>query len=186
MRIKSFKGKNYFDIKELDISFADKENIIFIVETYNEESNEIPFGDPLLDLMNFLFFDGSYFYAENLGHKNTLIECEVKKDGVEYMLEGQGNCKRTVEENQVCVSKALDFFVVCPKNLMYGKPGSRLELRNIELAKYPKEYFYPNELKRFVWFNKNTYADSPTDLIHVGEFSWLKLMAKLNNQRVDL
>ena len=55
-----------------------------------------------------------------------------------------------------------------------------------QLSCASQEYFYPEELREFTRFRKDTYADSPTDFIHWERFSELKRTAKYNELDVDL
>ena len=184
MIIKNLKARDLYEIKEWELSFCTK-NKIHIVEPYKETMNtdEIPFETTFLELLNFLFFNDCYSYAKNIVRENTLVECTIEKDGIEYTFGVKGRGKHAIKDSIVRLSKILDWYCIVPKKELQGEKGGWL---GAQLSYEPQEYFYPCVLEEFARFNEDIYADSPKNFIYGEIFGWLKLMAKHNKREVDL
>lgn len=182
MRIKRLKARNvYKHGKKLNTSFMEKENIILIRQP-NDEKWILP-EDDFLDLADVLFFNDSYAYVKNTLSNQSLVECTLERKGVEYTFGIKGNCGQKTKDGYVRMRAVLDWFCIIPEKELQGEKGGWL---GAQVSCASQEYFYPEELRGFARFHKDTYADSPADFIHWEGFSELKRTAKYNKIDVDL
>ena len=183
MRIKNLKAKNiYSHGSDLNMSINEQESIILIRQP-NDENYFIPFTSDFLEIVDCLLFNDSYTYVKNMLSNQSLIECTLERKGVEYTFGIKGNCSKKTKDGYVRMRSVLDWYCIVPEKELQGKNGGWL---GAQLSCASQEYFYPEELREFTRFRKDTYADSPTDFIHWERFSELKRTAKYNELDVDL
>ena len=183
MRIKNLKVKNiYGDGKKWNVSFTQKENIILIRQP-NDENSFMLFTTDFLEIVDCLFFNDSYAYAKNMLSKNSLIECKMEKDGVDYTFGAKGNHSKTKKDGKVWVQNVLDWYCIVPEKELEGRNGGWL---GAQLSCEAQEYFYPYALRDFSTFYKDTCADSPTNFAYGEELNWLNLQAHYNKRQVDV
>lgn len=185
MRIKNLKAKNiYSHGSDLNMSINEQENIILIRQP-NDENYFIPFTpDPdFLEIVDCLFFNDSYTYVKNMLSNQSLIECTLKRKGVEYTFGIKGNYSQKAKDGYVRMRNVLDWYCIVPEDELQSENGGWL---GAQLSCDPQEYFYPKNLETFSNFTKDTNADSPITFIYDEVFEWLKLMAKYNKRQVDL
>lgn len=121
MRIKNLKTKD--NLKELDVSFSSGENIIFVVEPYDETSDELPFEEErFLGLINCLFFNDSYTYAKNF-LQNMLVECTLEKDDVDYTFGVIGSVAKRRENGCVHMRNLLNWYCNGPEKELQRENG---------------------------------------------------------------
>lgn len=183
MRIKNLKAQNFYDMKELDIHFSEKDDIIFVFEPYDETTDKIPFSDSFFDLKDLLLFNDSYTYVKATVSKNTFLECTLTKNGVECTFSLKGNGSKVKKNGCIWVEKVSHWNCIIPENVLQDENGGWLET---QLAYDSQEYFYPKGLEDVAFFKKDAFADSPTEFIHWEEFRELKRWATYNKIEVDL
>ena len=182
MRIKNLNAKNIYNHgKKLNMSFIEKENIILIRQP-NDERWILP-EDDFLDSVDVLFFNDSYTHVKNMLSNKSLIECTLERKGIEYTFGIKGNYSGKAKDGYVRMRSVLDWYCIVPEKELQGKNGGWL---GAQLSCASKEYFYPEELREFARFQKDTYADSPTNFIHWEGFNELKRESKYNKLDVDL
>ena len=176
MRIKKLKANDMWDIKKLKIEFTDTDNIIFVFEPYSD--NPFSCYSDFLELIDFLLFNDSYTGAKNNMHINTLAECTMEKNGVEYTIGVKGNCSETKKDGKVRMRNVLDWYCVVPENELQGENGGWL---GAQLSCDPQQYFYPKALKSWSQFDKNNEVNLSANLLETEE-GMLNTYAKYNRR----
>lgn len=176
MRIKKITAKDMFEIKNFEMEISNMDNIIFVFEPYSDN----PFFDysDFLELIDFLFFNDSYTMAKNNMHINTLVECTMEKDGVEYTIGVKGGCSETKKDGKVRMRNVLDWYCIVPEAELQSENGGWL---GAQLSCDPQEYFYPNKLKSWSRFDKDNEVNFSADLVQT-EIGMLNTYAKYNRR----
>ena len=176
MRIKKITAKDMFEIKNFEMEISNMDNIIFVFEPYSDN----PFCDysDFLELIDFLFFNDSYTMAKNNMHINTLVECTMEKDGVEYTIGVKGSCSKTKKDGKVRMRNVLDWYCIVPEAELQSENGGWL---GAQLSCDPQEYFYPNKLKSWSRFDKDNEVNFSADLVQT-EIGLLNTMARYNRR----